>query len=249
MTLATVFSLPIGAADGDGTAIQKAPGEKYSGIQKPEDLSHVAGFLTPEDLASMAATSRGYKGSTIFPAANTYAECVVANQPVPEGIKDILGCVINPVTRKKIAEAMVRKINELTGGDVLALIKPLPPFLRPYFRQITPEDLTRCVSPLVASGVVPAAALLHMETCVTSWVKPGKSPAETDQDIINYAQTYTTLQQALTIPVGTPVPKHIIATEAEVRDANQTAATNAFFQRLRPSRIAQALQVLRSQIA
>ena len=156
------------------------------------------------------------------------AEESISNAPVKLPLRAVELSMVESSTieQKKIID----KINLLKEEAILFLTNPLspylmsslPPYLKSHFRQVTQADMVR-VAP------IPPAALLHMNTCGTLWVNSSKSAEEIDQAIIKYTKSYATLAQALAIPAGTLVPKHIIATEAEVRNATQTAATNVFF--------------------
>lgn len=187
-------------------------------------------FLPPEDLAVMNKTSKQVRSHAVHrPSYEQYAECIVNDQPVPLEIKDILGNVLNSAEKEKNAGHIATHILKYSKG-MFYRNKPLPPFLAPFFRAVSPTELDDALQPLRKQGILPAA-VLHMKTYGNLWVKEDASAKSLINLIKTYAKSYITLKDALALPKGTTIPKRIIATPNDIETRDNFEAMDILFER------------------
>ena len=194
--------------------------------------SHVVtDFLTAKDLVVISRTSKDIRSfAAIHSALKRYAECIVNDQPAPAEIKDISSNVIKSTEIAENTKSIVTHILKHNGG-IIHREKPLPPFLVPFFRAVTPAELDDALQQPFLNKSIPRAAKLHMKMCGTFWVK-NEASTELLINLVGHlmnarAESYITIGEALTLPADAPMPKHIVATHIDLQGTNEYDKINA----------------------
>jgi hypothetical protein len=213
--LSTVLSL-CNASAIDPAEPSKSISPSLSGI--PDELRpNIASYLPAEELLNFSQTSKAMHTAAIDHVVTTYATCILNNEPVSELIMPILREITNPTEQQNITNRIVSTINQ---KGLFYRGNPVPPFLAPYFRSLTPDERNNTLENLVKQGVLPAAAQ-HMKT-IDNTKSDEDALTIIKQQLTDKSHTYITLDAALALPDGAPMPHHIIITNAEL-EANSAA--------------------------
>jgi len=180
--------------------------------------SVVCPYLSPEDLLGLSRANKLLNNIAAMYAADQYAHCVAADQPVPNNVRQVLiEC------RERIKSRIVSSIAE---KGIFHRFNPLPGTLSQFFTPAA-RDLIDAIMFSKPRGFFNSAkpelmnsALLHMGTCGTFYedADSAESAALTcfNPQFAEKARSYVTLTDALSMPADMTVPHHIIATYAEL---------------------------------
>jgi len=204
------------------------------GVMESVMNSVVCPYLSPEDLLRLSRANKLLNNIAAMYAADQYAHCVAADQPVPRHVMTVLRQV-QIECRERIKRRIVSSIAE---KGIFHRFNPLPGTLSQFFTpaardQINaimfskPRGFFNSTKPELMNS-----ALLHMGTCGTFY-RPAADSAESaaltcfNPQLAEKTRYYVTLTDALQMQADMTVPHHIIATYAELTERSEEIT--AFF--------------------
>ncbi len=198
-------------------------------------------YMTPEERVISSKANKAHRDAHQFWCIETYAECVVNNKPVPNEVIDILHRTTNEEEIEKIIEAIVNHIKSLSEKKSQGRFhrtKPMPSFLKDYFKVATPDMLDVACKPFIKDRLLSTASLLHMNILGSYWINNTENVDSLANYLIDNAKcvlrnSYITLETGCnstaynTIPVGI---RYITATAAEIEGRQYFNDMNNLFE-------------------